>query len=169
MGHKIMHAMRVLRLLALVSSSPSSSSGWGAVLPTAECQCDDFYRQTECARGASTVKRQSFYHFKPLGGCGRETARTCAFGMGWGVNVTKVRKCVETASSGPVTPIPRSVRLRKRMGGTCGQAEVGLRRRTDRPPDASAPRAPDAPRTTQMSVVAVLRSVSMLCRCGATQ
>ena len=31
------------------------------------------------------------------------------------------------------------------MGGTCGQAEVGLRRRTDRPPDASAPRAPDAP------------------------
>ena len=50
------------------------------------------------------------------------------------------------------------------MGGTCGQAEAGRSRQTDRPPDAAAPQAPDAPRTTQMSVAAVLRSVSMLCR-----
>eukprot|EP00966_Prymnesium_polylepis_P126096 2915652-Prymnesium_polylepis.1 len=55
---------------------------------------------------------------------------------------------------------------------TCGQGEVGWRRRlprTDRPPDAPRGRAPGAPRTTQMSVPSVVRSGSMLCRCGATQ
>eukprot|EP00966_Prymnesium_polylepis_P194977 4519508-Prymnesium_polylepis.1 len=49
-----------------------------------------------------------------------------------------------------------SVRLRKRMGGTCGHVEVSWRRQTDRPTDhAPHARAPDAPRTPQMSVPAV--------------
>ena len=52
------------------------------------------------------------------------------------------------------------------MRGACGQGEVGWRRRTDRPADAPAPWAPDAPRTTQMSVAAVVRSVSKY-RCFA--
>eukprot|EP00966_Prymnesium_polylepis_P067791 1575417-Prymnesium_polylepis.1 len=46
---------------------------------------------------------------------------------------------------------------------------VGWRRRTDRPPNVPRGRAPDAPQTTQMSVPAIVRSGSMLCRCGATQ
>ena len=59
-----------------------------------------------------------------LDGCGCETARSCASGMGWGVNVNRVSKCIETASNGPGTPILRSVRLRKRMGSTFVQAEA---------------------------------------------
>ena len=49
-----------------------------------------------------------------LGWCDGETARTCASGMGWGVNVKIVSKCIETASNGPGTPILRSVRLRNK-------------------------------------------------------
>eukprot|EP00966_Prymnesium_polylepis_P050241 1163157-Prymnesium_polylepis.1 len=63
---------------------------------------------------------------------------------------------------GPGTPILRSVRLRKRMGGTGAQADVGLRRRTVSP--ARGPtrlRAAGARRladNADMSVVAVLRA-----------
>ena len=69
---------------------------------------------TVCPSGLQRARRVAVFS----GGCGRETARTCAFGMGWGVNVNRVSKCIETASNGPGTPILRSVRLRKRIGGT---------------------------------------------------
>eukprot|EP00966_Prymnesium_polylepis_P148592 3432620-Prymnesium_polylepis.1 len=58
------------------------------------------HRARNMRRETRDCRRSSSMHPSelPLGGCGPETARSYAFEMGWGVNVNRESKCLETTS-----------------------------------------------------------------------